>query len=118
MQGSFADAEVAEDHVQDVLDIDPAGQPPQRAGGDAELFGQQILAAGERGLASPPQGRQGILQGAPMPLAGDQRWLGAGQEDFGMPGQGGQQGFKPFSCRARKIEYEFTRCELILTTSC
>ena len=44
----FADAEVAEDHVQNILDIDPAGQPPERMGGDAQLFGQQILAGRRR----------------------------------------------------------------------
>jgi len=31
----LADAEVAEDDVQDILDIDPAGQAAERAGGDA-----------------------------------------------------------------------------------
>ena len=48
----FADAEVAEDHVQDVLDIDPAGEAPERAGGDAQLLGQQILTAGQLGAAA------------------------------------------------------------------
>ena len=43
----FADAEVAEDHVQNVLDVDPAGQPAERVRGDAQLLGQQILAGGD-----------------------------------------------------------------------
>lgn len=52
--GLFADAEVAENHVQDILDVDPAGEPPQRPGSEAQLLGQQILAAGELGLERPP----------------------------------------------------------------
>ena len=41
---SLADAELAEDHFEDVLDIDAAGQPPQPGGGEAELLGDQFLA--------------------------------------------------------------------------
>lgn len=36
----FPDAEIAENHVQDILDIDPAGEPPEGARGDAQLLGQ------------------------------------------------------------------------------
>ena len=36
----FADAEVAKNHVQDILDIDPAGEAAERAGGEAQLLGQ------------------------------------------------------------------------------
>ncbi len=49
----FADAEVAENHVQNILDIDPAGEPPERAGGDPQLLGQQILAAGHVAALAP-----------------------------------------------------------------
>lgn len=41
--GLFADAEVAKDHVQDILDVDAAGEAPERAGGDPQLFGQQLF---------------------------------------------------------------------------
>jgi hypothetical protein len=41
---SFPDAEVAEDHIEDVLDIDAAGEPAQSDGGEAKLFGDQLLA--------------------------------------------------------------------------
>ena len=47
----FADAEVAEDHVQDVLDVDPAGQAAERLAGEPQLLGQQIFAAGQVALA-------------------------------------------------------------------
>ncbi len=33
------------DHVQQILDIDPPGQPAQRAGGEAKLLGDDVLAA-------------------------------------------------------------------------
>lgn len=57
----FADAEIAENHVEDVLYIDPAGEPPEGAGGDAQLLGQQILACGEIGRQCPQQSRQGVF---------------------------------------------------------
>ena len=47
-------AKVAENHVQDVFDIDPAGQPAERAGGDAQLFSQQILSGSHVAALSPP----------------------------------------------------------------
>ena len=91
---------------------------PKRAGGDAQLLGQQILAAGELRAQRPPQGRQGVLQGAPVALAGDQRRLGAGQEAFGVAGEGGQKRLEAFACGRRKIEYKFIISELIFITSC
>ena len=93
----FADAEVAEDHVQDVLDVDPAGKPPQRPGSDAQLLSQQILAAGHIGRQGPAQGFQGVFQRPPMALPRHQRRLGAGQEAFGMPGEGSEKRLKTFA---------------------
>ena len=83
----FADAEVAENHVQDVLDIDPAGQAPERAGGDAQLLGQQILAAGHVAALGPAQGGQDLLERMPVAFAGHQRRLGPAQEILGLAGQ-------------------------------
>jgi hypothetical protein len=40
----FADAEVAEDHVQDILDVHSPRQAAKRTSGEAQLLGQQILA--------------------------------------------------------------------------
>ena len=65
----FPDTEVAEDHVQDILDIDPAGQPPERTGGDPQLFCQKIRPADVLRLAArgPPAARPpcGACGGAP-----------------------------------------------------
>ena len=85
--GLFADAKVAENHVQDVLDIDPAGQPAERAGGDPQLLGQQILAAGHFASLRPLQGRQYLLKRAPVAFAGHQRRFGPRQETLGLAGQ-------------------------------
>ena len=90
----FADAKVAENHVQDILDIDPAGQPAKRAGGDAQLLGQQVLAAGHIAALSPLQGGQDLLQRPPVPFAGNQSGLGAAEEFLGLPGQLSQKPVK------------------------
>ena len=42
---SFTDAEVAEDDVEDVLDVDPAGQPAERGGRNPQFLGDELLAA-------------------------------------------------------------------------
>src|SRR5216684_5912230 len=39
------DAEVAEDHVEDVLDVDPSGDPSEPARGEPELLRHEILLA-------------------------------------------------------------------------
>ena len=114
----FADAEIAENHVQDVLDVDPAGEPPQGASGDAQLFGQQILMTGEPRRQRPLQRRQGILQRTAVALARHQRRLGAGQKTFGVAGEGGKQQIEAFSGRRRKIELMFIIYELSFSTSC
>jgi hypothetical protein len=67
----FPDAKVAENHVQDVLDIDPAGEAAKRAGSNAQLLGQQILAARHFSALSPPQGGQDLLKRPTVTLAGN-----------------------------------------------
>ena len=42
----LADAKVAEDYVEHVLDINPAGQSRQGAGGEPQFLGQKILTLG------------------------------------------------------------------------
>ena len=39
---SLADAEIAEDGVQHVLDIDSAGEPAERPGRQAQVLGRQF----------------------------------------------------------------------------
>ena len=76
----FANAEVAEYHVQNVLDIDPAGEAAERPGRKPQLFGQQVLLGRNIGALRPPQRRQGLLKRMAVALPGHQRRLGAGEE--------------------------------------
>ena len=39
----LADTELPEDHVEDVLNIDPAEQPSQRVGGHSQILGGQFF---------------------------------------------------------------------------
>ncbi len=83
---SFPDAELPEDHVQQILDVDPAGQPAQRAGGEAELLGDDVLAAAR------PLGQRAVERGlrldqeTPVAFPADQRRL-AGKRFGSMGGQ-------------------------------
>ena len=36
-------AEIAEDHIENILDIDPPGQAAESLGGRPELFGDEFL---------------------------------------------------------------------------
>jgi hypothetical protein len=98
----FADAKIAEDDVENVLDIDASGQPAERLTGGAQLLGQQIFAAGkcERALQSGER----ILQSAAVALAGEQSRFGAGQHALGLGGEGGQQRLDACPGLSRNIE--------------
>lgn len=48
--GLFADAKVAENDVQHVLDVDAAGEAAERRGRGPQLLGQQVLLAAQPGL--------------------------------------------------------------------
>ena len=76
------DAEVPENDVQNILDVDPASQPPERSRREPKFLGDDVLAAalGER----PAQRLGGLAQQHAMPLAGDQRGLAAGQHRLGV----------------------------------
>ena len=71
--GLFADAEVAKNDVEDVLDIDSASESAERTGGDAQLLGQQLLALGHWPSQGAAQGGERVLKSATMALAGDER---------------------------------------------
>src|ERR1700754_5218213 len=43
----FPNTELTEDHVQDILDVDPAQQSPQRMNRCSELLGRQLLAVAD-----------------------------------------------------------------------
>ena len=40
----FADAKITKDHIEDILDIDPAEQPAQATGCHSKILGGEFLA--------------------------------------------------------------------------
>src|SRR6266702_5396303 len=56
------DAEVAEDHVEDILDIDPAGDASESACGQPELLRDQILFSARPLLDRAAQRLDGFSQ--------------------------------------------------------
>ena len=72
MRRLLADAEVAENDVQDVLDINSASESAERRSGGAQLFGQQILALGQWPSQRASQGGESIFKNAAVALAGDE----------------------------------------------
>src|SRR5665213_41704 len=103
----FADAEVAEDHVQDVLDIDPASEASERPGGDAQFLGQQILTGRHLARLGAAESGHHLLERAAVARAGDDRLFGSGQEGFGLPGQLIQKPVETVAGDGRYIELIF-----------
>ncbi len=66
----FADTELAENHVQQILDIDPPRDPAKGIAGAAEFFGSQLK--GKRGIQSFPNGPEAFLKGRAMAGAGEE----------------------------------------------
>src|ERR1700726_983487 len=71
---SLADTELAEDYVEDVLDIDPAEQPAERVRGRPQIFRDQFLSLPD-GSDAPPQRKRCLLQQSTLTLPRDQRAL-------------------------------------------
>ena len=66
----LSDAEFREDHVQQILDIDPARDAAQRCGGQTQILGDQrrlIPASG------PLKGRSSLFKAGPVPLSSGSR---------------------------------------------
>src|SRR5690606_18292214 len=70
----LADAELAEDHVEQVLRIHPAGYPPDRSGRKPQIFGDQlqVVPIGVECLADKSPA---LLKRTTVTLARDQRLL-------------------------------------------
>ena len=59
---SFTDAEIAKDHVQNILDIDAPGQPAESRRRQAQLLGNELLMrTGFRRLGQCPIERRDRL---------------------------------------------------------
>jgi hypothetical protein len=68
---SFTNTKIAKDHVQNILDIDPAGEPPQSGGCRTQFFGDQFLMLPEPdGLGQCPiEGAHRLFKQMTMPRA-------------------------------------------------
>jgi hypothetical protein len=44
---SLANTEIPEDHVEDILDIDPPEQPAQRSGRASQILGRELRSAAD-----------------------------------------------------------------------
>ena len=64
----FADAEIPENHVQDVLDVDPADQPPERVSRQPQFLGDQFLARACTSDRAAQGDVRRLLQQLPLPL--------------------------------------------------
>ena len=89
---SFPDAEVAEDDVQNVLDVDPAGQAAESVGGNAEFLSEEVF--GKRRLGTG-KGGASVLKGEPLSGARDERRLGCAEQGLGLLLQRGNQISRP-----------------------
>ena len=103
----LTDTEIAEDHVEHVLDIDPAGQAGQRPGGEAKFLGQEIFALGHWPSRRAAQGGAGIFERLPVPGAGDKAGFGAGEELAGIALKGSEQLREARAGGGRKTESIF-----------
>src|SRR5262249_35875433 len=79
---SFADAEVAEDHGEDVLHVDPAGQAPQGARGETQLLGDDVLAATLPLRQRSLERRDRFAQRLAVALPGHEARLGLAERRF------------------------------------
>src|ERR1041385_8112298 len=95
---SLPDAEIAEDDVEHVLDVDLAREAPERAGREAEFLGDQLLAGRGPEREGPRQRVPRLLQCNPMPLAGNEGRLPLAER---LPRKGGQVGYQALHPLAR-----------------
>jgi hypothetical protein len=75
---SLANAKIAEDDVENVFDIDSAGQPAQGSPGEPQFLRHHILARRQSLADGTVQGCEHILQRVAVPCASHQcRFAGA-----------------------------------------
>ena len=71
---SLTYTKLPEDHVEEVLHVDPSEQPPQRLGCDSQILRSQFFALLDCSDA-PSQRHHGLLQKSSLPLPIDQTAL-------------------------------------------
>jgi len=74
----FPYAKIAENHVQNILNVNPPREPAQSPTGQPELLSNEFLSVGRMFGQCPIQGLGCLLQGPPVPFPRDQgtfNWL-------------------------------------------
>ena len=104
----LADTEISEDHVEDIFDVDAAGEAAKRLRSQAQLLGQQILALGHWPTGGPAERGDHVFQRPPVAGTGDQCRLGAGQKSARMALQRAQKPGNTSAGLSRNIELRFT----------
>ena len=69
MKHSLPNAKIAEDDVQNILDINPSCQPAERGRGGPQFLGDQFFAAGTALSDRPIKVAHCFIQRTPMALA-------------------------------------------------
>ena len=111
---SLPDAEVAEDHVEHVLDVNPAGQAAKRTTGEAKLRGNQLSLAGAANRQRTAQRVRRLLQCNTMALAGDQRGLGGAEGVAGESGEVGHKRVQPLPSQRRDCVFPLLLFSVVL----
>ena len=76
VKNSFTDTEIAKDHVQNIFNIDPPGQPAERSRCSPQLLGNQLLMAASFGRLrhrARSSAAKRLLKRMAMARAGDDR---------------------------------------------
>ena len=90
--GLFTNAEIAENHVEDILNVNSASESAKRARRQSQFFGHQLLATSSRGAH---ESRRCLFERAAMPFSRDQRGFAHIEKSPCMIGQRGEQRLHP-----------------------
>jgi hypothetical protein len=90
----FTYTKLAKNHVQDILNVHPSQQPPQRVRGGAEFFRREFLTR-PNDLYAATQRTGGILQQLALPGSANQPALAGAKIILGESDQGRDHFRKP-----------------------
>ncbi len=105
------DTEVPEDHVEHVLDINPAGETAESGGCQAKLLSDDFFPSGVLARGRPLQRIQGVLKGSPVTGPGNENRFASASELRGcFIGYGGDQSLDPLASDSGKPKGLRRRC--------
>src|ERR1700690_517430 len=103
----LAYTEFPENHIQDILHVDPPEQPPEGIRRHSQILGGQFLALADGGNAALQRSR-GLLQQLPLPLPSNQAVVAEAEIVLREPDQGGNQFPDPITPARRNAEIRST----------